>query len=56
METPKMEMIECTTHYGKTKPVPKEKLAFRPSAYAIIVNGGLAAMDRDRRAGGESFS
>lgn len=35
-----MEMIECTTHYGKTKQVPKEKLAFRPSAYAIIVNDG----------------
>ena len=29
-------MIECITHYGKTKLVPKEKLTFRPSVYAII--------------------
>ncbi|MBN2256857.1 MAG: NUDIX domain-containing protein [Anaerolineaceae bacterium] len=29
-------MIECVTHYGQTRLVPKEKLTFRPSAYAII--------------------
>ena len=33
-----MEMIECTTHYGKTKLLPIEKLTFRPSVYGIIVN------------------
>jgi len=35
-----MEMVECITHYGKTKLLPKEKLTFRPSVYAIIVNEG----------------
>ena len=35
-----MDMVECTTHYGKKKLVPKERLTFRPSVYAIIVNGG----------------
>ena len=33
-------MVECTTHYGKKKLLPKEKLTFRPSVYAIIVNDG----------------
>ncbi len=33
-------MVECTTHYGKKKLIPKERLMFRPSAYAIIVNSG----------------
>ncbi len=35
-----MKMVKCTTHYGKKKLIPREKLAFRPSAYAIIVNDG----------------
>ena len=35
-----MEMVECITHYAKTKLLPKEKLTFRPSVYAIIVNEG----------------
>jgi mutator protein MutT len=33
-----MEMVECITHYGKTKLLPREKLTFRPSVYGIIVN------------------
>jgi nucleoside triphosphatase len=33
-------MIECVTHYGKTKLIPREKLSFRPSVYGIIVNDG----------------
>lgn len=33
-------MIECTTLYGDKKMIPKEKLFFRPGAYAIIVNNG----------------
>lgn len=33
-------MIECVTHYGKTKRVPKDKLTFRPSVYGIVVNNG----------------
>lgn len=35
-----MEMVECITHYGKRKLVPKNRLTFRPSAYAIIVDDG----------------
>lgn len=33
-------MVQCITHYGKTKRIPKEKLTFRPSVYAIIVHNG----------------
>jgi len=33
-------MIECVTHYGNKKLIPKEKLSFRPSVYGIIVNNG----------------
>ena len=33
-------MIECVTHYGKKKLIPKEKLSFRPSVYGIIVSNG----------------
>lgn len=32
------DMIECTTLYGKKKLISKEKLIFRPAAYAIILN------------------
>ncbi len=35
-----MEMVECTTHYGKKKLIQKERLTFRPSAYAIVVTEG----------------
>jgi 8-oxo-dGTP diphosphatase len=31
-------MVECTTHFGRKRLIPKEQLTFRPSAYAIIVN------------------
>jgi nucleoside triphosphatase len=31
-------MIECITHYGSKKFVPKEKLFFRPSVYGIVVS------------------
>lgn len=33
-------MIECVTHYGNKKLIPKEKLSFRPSVYGIIVDNG----------------
>lgn len=33
-------MIECKSIYGNRTLVPKEKLAFRPAVYAIIVNNG----------------
>ncbi len=37
-------MIECTTHYGKKKLIPKEKLTFRPAAYAIVVHEGTVLL------------
>ncbi len=33
-------MIECVTHLGDIKIIPKEKLSFRPSVYGIIVSNG----------------
>jgi ADP-ribose pyrophosphatase YjhB (NUDIX family) len=33
-----MTMIECESIYGDRKLIPKEKLFFRPSVYAIIVH------------------
>jgi ADP-ribose pyrophosphatase YjhB (NUDIX family) len=33
-------MIECQSIYGNYKLVPREKLVFRPAAYAIIVYAG----------------
>ena len=37
-------MIDCESIYGDRKLVPKEKLVFRPSVYAIIVHGGEIAL------------
>lgn len=34
------DVINCQSIYGNCKLVPKEKLIFRPSVYAIIVNDG----------------
>jgi len=44
-------MIECTSLYGETKLIPKERLVFRPSAYAIIVNDGKMLLVNTRRTG-----
>jgi 8-oxo-dGTP pyrophosphatase MutT (NUDIX family) len=33
-------MIDCQSIYGNRKLIPREKLVFRPAAYAIIVNDG----------------
>lgn len=37
-------MIECTSIKGYKKMVPKEKLSFRPGAYAVIMDKGKIAL------------
>jgi ADP-ribose pyrophosphatase YjhB (NUDIX family) len=44
-------MIECESIYGGRKLVPKEKLFFRPSAYAIIVHDGKIALVTNQSSG-----
>jgi mutator protein MutT len=44
-------MIECITHYGLKKLIPREKLVFRPSVYAIIVDAGRALLLNTRHTG-----
>ena len=33
-------LVKCTTLYGDTKMIPKDKLIFRPAGYAVIVHRG----------------
>jgi ADP-ribose pyrophosphatase YjhB (NUDIX family) len=44
-------MIECESIYGGRKLVPKEKLVFRPSVYAIIVHDGKIALVTNQSSG-----
>jgi len=44
-------MIECTTFFGETKHVPKEKLSFRPAAYGVIVDRGQLLLVTNRNNG-----
>jgi 8-oxo-dGTP pyrophosphatase MutT (NUDIX family) len=44
-------MIECESIYGNHKLVPKEKLVFRPSVYAIIVHDGRIALLTNQSSG-----
>jgi ADP-ribose pyrophosphatase YjhB (NUDIX family) len=44
-------MIECITHYGHKKLLPKDKLTFRPSVYAIIVDNGKVLLLNTRHTG-----
>jgi 8-oxo-dGTP pyrophosphatase MutT (NUDIX family) len=46
-----MATIECESIYGDRKLVPKEKLAFRPSVYAIIVHDRRIALLTNRSSG-----
>lgn len=41
-------MIECTTYLGHKKLISKDKLTFRPSAYAIIFNEGKVLLLNSR--------
>lgn len=44
-------MIKCETLYGKTKLIPREKLIFRPGAYALILKGDEILMVDNRSTG-----
>lgn len=44
-------MIECTTFFGGTKYVPKEKLSFRPAAYGVVVDRGRLLLVTNRNNG-----
>lgn len=44
-------IITCTNLYGETKLLPKERLAFRPSAYALIVYQDKMLLLNTRRTG-----
>lgn len=41
-------MFECTTYLRQKKLVPREKLAFRPSAYAILPHNGKVLLLNSR--------
>ncbi|MCK4891671.1 MAG: NUDIX hydrolase [Candidatus Pacebacteria bacterium] len=47
-------MIECRTLFGKKKLISKEKLQFRPAAYAVIINFGKVLL-LDTRSTGKLF-
>jgi hypothetical protein len=44
-------MVECESIYGDHKLIPKEKLVFRPSVYAIIVHDGKIALVTNQSSG-----
>ena len=44
-------MIECESIYGDHKLIPKEKLTFRPSVYAIIIHDGKIALVTNQSSG-----
>jgi 8-oxo-dGTP pyrophosphatase MutT (NUDIX family) len=44
-------MIECITHYGQKKLLAEDKLTFRPSVYAIIVDKGKVLLLNTRHTG-----
>jgi len=46
-----MTMIECESIYGDRKLIPKEKLFFRPSVYAIIVHDEKIALVTNQSSG-----
>jgi 8-oxo-dGTP pyrophosphatase MutT (NUDIX family) len=46
-----MAMIECESIYGGHKLIPKEKLTFRPSVYAIIVHNKRIALVTNQSSG-----
>lgn len=47
----KLEAVECDAFLGGKKWVAREKLVFRPAAYAFIVNDGQVLLMTNRRTG-----
>lgn len=46
-----MADVKCTTFFGKVKPIPKEKMEFRPAAYAILIKDKKILLIRMKRTG-----
>jgi 8-oxo-dGTP diphosphatase len=45
------DLVECRSIYGNIIQIPREKLEFRPSAYAIVVHEGKILLLTARNAG-----
>lgn len=45
----RLEMVECDAFLGGKKLIAKEKLTFRPAAYAIILNDGKVLLLTNQR-------
>ena len=46
-----MSDIKCDSFYGKEISIPKEKIVFRPAAYAILVQDNKILLMTMRRTG-----
>lgn len=44
-------LINCTTLQGDKKMIPREKLIFRPAAYAVIINKGKILLLKTKSTG-----
>jgi len=44
-------LIECTTLQGDKKMISKEKLVFRPAAYAVVINDGKILLMKTKTTG-----
>ena len=50
-----MSFIECESIYGNTVSVPRERLTFRPSVYAVITDGRCVLLVKTRSSGNYDF-
>lgn len=50
-----MSIIECESIYGNTVPISRERLTFRPSVYAVIINGNSVLLVKTRSSGNYDF-
>jgi len=50
-----MSIIECESIYGNTVPISRERLTFRPSAYAVIIKGNSVLLVKTRSSGNYDF-
>ncbi|OGY93843.1 MAG: hypothetical protein A2406_00630 [Candidatus Komeilibacteria bacterium RIFOXYC1_FULL_37_11] len=44
-------LVECLTLHGNKKMIPREKLVFRPAAYAVIINKGKVLLLKTKSTG-----
>jgi len=50
-----VSLIECESIFGDTKWAPKDKLVFRPAAYAIVLHSGNLLLVTTRHGGKYAF-